>query len=49
MMLVNVKLVVSWYKGLPLKVADIFGLFVFEWQNQNKVGNIGILVLWRDP
>ena len=48
-MLFNVKLVVSWYKGLPFKIADFFGLFNFEWQNQNKVGNAGIFVLWRGP
>ena len=34
--------------GLPLKVVDFIGLFNFEWYSQNKVDNIGILVLWRD-
>ena len=31
-----------------LKVTDFIGLFNFEWYSQNKVGNVGILVLWRD-
>ena len=46
----NVKLDVSWQKGLPFKVADFIGirLFNFEWHSQNKVGNIGSLALWRD-
>ena len=43
------KLVVRWYKGLPFKVADFIGLFIFEWYSQNKVGNIDIPVLWTDP
>ena len=46
-MLVNVKLDVSWLKGLHFKVADVIGLFNFEWLGQNEVGNIAILVLWR--
>ena len=46
-MFVNVKLDVSWKKGLPFKVADFIGLFKFESHNQNEVGNIAILVLWR--
>ena len=29
--------------------ADFIGLFNFEWHGENKVANIGILVLWRDP
>ena len=44
-MLVNVKLDVSWQKKLPFKVSDSIGLFNFEWHDQNKVGNIAILVL----
>ena len=47
-MLVNVKLYVSWQKGLPFKVGDFIGLFNYEWHSQNTVGNIGILVLWID-
>ena len=47
-MLVNVKLDISWQKGLPFKVPDFFGLINFEWQGQNKVGNNAILVLSRD-
>ena len=35
-------------KGLPFKVADLIGLFNFEWHDQNKVGNIAILVLLGD-
>ena len=35
-------------KGLPVKVADFIGIFNFEWHGQNEVGNIAILVLWRD-
>ena len=46
--LVIVKLDVSWQKGLPFRVPDFFGLINFEWQGQNKVGNIAILVLSRD-
>ena len=34
--------------GLPFKFADFLRLFNFEWHNQNELGNIGILVLWRD-
>ena len=44
-MLVNVKLDVSWWKGLPFKAAHFIGLFNFEWHDQNEVGNIAILVL----
>ena len=29
-------------------VADFIGFINFEWYGQNKVGNIAILVLWRD-
>ena len=47
-MLVNEWLDDSWWKGLPNKVAEFIGLFNFEWHSQNKVGNIGILILWRD-
>ena len=47
-MLVNIKLDVSWSKGLLFNVADFIGLFNFEWHGQNEVGNISILVLWRD-
>ena len=46
--LVNMKLDVSWQKGLPFKVADFIGLLNFEWYSQNEVGNIDVLVLWRD-
>ena len=35
-------------KGLHFEVSDFISLFNFEWHSQNKVGNIGILVLWRD-
>ena len=35
-------------KRLPFKVAVFICLFKFEWHSQNEVGNIGILVLWRD-
>ena len=47
-MLVNTKLDVTWLKGLPFKIANFIDLFNFEWHGQNKVGNIAILVLWRD-
>ena len=47
-MLVNVKLDVIWKKGLPFKVADLIGLFSFQWYNQNEVSTIDIWVLWRD-
>ena len=47
-MLVNVKIDVSWWMGLSFKVADFIGLFNFEWHSKNKVGNIGILILWRN-
>ena len=47
-MLVNVKLYVSWSKGLLFNVADFIGVFNFEWHCQNGVGNIAIHVLWRD-
>ena len=43
-----VKLDVSWQKGSPFKVSDFISPFNFEWHRQNKVGNIGIHVLWRD-
>ena len=42
------KLDPSWYQGLSFKVAEFFGLFNLEWHYQNEVGNIAILVLWRD-
>ena len=42
------KLDVSWWKELPIKVADVIGLIKFEWHSQNEVGNIGILVSLRD-
>ena len=42
-MLIIVKLDVCWYK-----IADFISLLNFEWHSQNKVGNIGILELWRD-
>ena len=48
MMLVIVKLDVSWQKGLSFKVADFSGLFNFKRHNQNEDCIIGILVLWRD-
>ena len=35
-------------KELPFKVADFIGPLHFEWHSQNPVGNVGILVLWRD-
>ena len=47
-MLINVKLDCQLVKGLSFKVADFIGLFNFEWNGKNKVGNIAILVLWRD-
>ena len=47
-MLVNVKIDVSWWTGLSFKVADFISLLDMEWHGQNKVDNIGILVLWRD-
>ena len=28
--------------------SDFIDLFNFEWHGQNKVGDIAILVLWRD-
>ena len=34
--------------GIPSKVTDFIGLFNFEWHGQNEVGNIAILVLWRE-
>ena len=46
--LVNVKLDVNWQKRLPFKVGDFIGLLNFKWHSQNKVANIGILVLWKD-
>ena len=36
-------------KGLPFKIADFVSLFNLQWHSQNKIGNTGILVLWRDP
>ena len=33
---------------LPFKVADFIGLVIFECYDQCEVGNIGILVLWRN-
>ena len=36
-------------KALYFKFALFLGLFNFEWHHQNKVGNIGIRVLWKDP
>ena len=47
-MLGNVTLDVSWQKESPFKVANFVSLFNFEWHRQNKVGNIGILVLQGD-
>ena len=32
-------------KVLFFKVADYIGILNFEWQGQNKVGNIAILML----
>ena len=47
-MLVNEKLDISVNKGgLPFKVTDFIS-FNFEWHGLNEVGNIAILVLWRD-
>ena len=31
--------------AVPFKDEDFIGLFNFEWRDQNKVGNIAILVL----
>ena len=47
-MLVNVKLDVRWYKELPFMVTDFIGLLNFKWYRQNEIGNIDILVFWRD-
>ena len=47
-MLVNVKLGLPFEKGLPFKAADFMVLFNFEWHGENEVGNIVILVLWKD-
>ena len=47
-MLVIVKLDVGLQKRLPFKVADLIGLFNFERNSPNEVGNIGILALWKD-
>ena len=44
-MLVNVKLDAIGIRGLHFKFADFIGLVHFIWHNQNKVGNIGILVM----
>ena len=41
------KLGVSGYRGLHSKVADFISLANFEWNSQNKVGNIGVPVLLR--
>ena len=35
-------------RGLHFKAADFIGFANFERHNQNEVGHIGILVLWRD-
>ena len=35
-------------RELHFNDADFIGLFSFEWHSRNKVGNIGIIVLWRD-
>ena len=47
-MLLNVKFDVRLQKVLPFKVADINGIFIFQLHGQKKVGNIAILVLWKD-
>ena len=47
-MLVNMKLDVIWHKELLFRISDFSGLFNFEWHSENKVGNVGILVLRRD-
>ena len=31
-----------------MQVADFISLFNFEWHGHNEVGNIAILVLWRE-
>ena len=46
--LVNAKLDVSWCEGFHFKTAGFIGLLNFEWHRQNEVGNVAILVLWRD-
>ena len=35
-------------RPVPLKVVHFIVFFNFEWHGQNEVGNIAILVLWRD-
>ena len=35
-------------KGITFKVADLIGLFNFQWYSHNKLDNVGILVLWSD-
>ena len=47
-MLINVELNVSRQKRLSFRDADSIGHFHFEWHSPNKIGNIGILALWRD-
>ena len=37
-----------WESTFDIKVADFIGLLIIEWCTQNKVGNINILVFWRD-
>ena len=52
MVLVDVKLEISWKRWVNFKVADFIGLVNFEWHSQNKFGNVGILVLcmgWISP
>ena len=34
--------------NISFRVGDFIGLFHFEWHFQNEVGNVAILVLWRD-
>ena len=45
LMLVNV--ISVYISALYLKVANFIGLVHFRWHSYNKVGNIGILLLWR--
>ena len=47
-MLANVKLDASSKRHYILKLQTLLVMLFFEWYSQNKVGNIGIFILWRD-
>ena len=38
---------INWYERITVHT-DSIDLVNLQWHSQNKVGNVGIFVLWRD-